>query len=172
MIEEFEHDGARARFHARELRRALGAFTTGVTVITTRVAGCAHGMTANAFSSVSLEPPLVLVCIKSGGLACRDVAASGRFAVNILSAQQEALSARFASRERPHGPYAFRDVPHWVAASGAPILEGVAAYLDCRTVASHEAGDHRIFIAEVTDLGAEPDAPPLLFHRGRYARMA
>lgn len=172
MIADLARNGHRGRFSSSQLRNVLGAFTTGVTIITTGRGDRASGMTANAFSSVSLDPPLVLVCIKQGGRACRDLAVGGRFAVNILSADQEALSVRFASRERLRGSEAFRDVPHRLAASGLPILEGVAAYLDCQTVASHKAGDHIIFIGEVTDLGARPDAAPLVFHGGRYVRVA
>lgn len=165
-------DDPRARFDPRELRNVLGTFATGVTVITTTRDGFAYGMTANAFASVSLDPPLVLVCVKQGGRACREVAASGRFTVNILSAGQEPLSVLFASRDRPRGPDAFRNVSHRLSASGALILEGSAAHLDCRTVAGHKAGDHTIFIGEVMEFGAEPAAAPLLFHDGRYLRIA
>jgi flavin reductase (DIM6/NTAB) family NADH-FMN oxidoreductase RutF len=90
------------------------------------------------------------------------------FAVNILHAEQEPLSRYFASRDRPRGRDAFASVPHRIAASGSPILEGAVGYLDCNLHTSHEAGDHEIFIGEVLELGFDPDGPPLVFHAGRY----
>ncbi len=159
-------------FDASEFRTALGAFVTGVTVITTRSDISSYGVTANAFSSVSLEPPLILVCIKAASGGSREIVGNSSFAVNILSADQEAISRFFASSDRPRGPDALQDVPHRLAASGSPILDGVAAYLDCRLVASHAAGDHMIFVGEVTDLAVGPDVSPLLFHAGQYRRVA
>ena len=99
-------------------------------------------MTANAFSSVSLDPPLVLVCVKSGAEGSDHVERNGCFAVNILGAEQEPMSRYFSSKDRPRGRDAFRDVPHRVRATGSPILDGVVAYLDCELHAAHEAGDH------------------------------
>ncbi|MDP8944212.1 MAG: flavin reductase family protein [Actinomycetota bacterium] len=147
-------------------------FATGVTVVTTRNLDVCYGMTANAFSSVSLEPPLVLVCVNRDGDGRRQIGRNGRFAVNILSDDQEQLSRYFASPERPRGREAFRDVPHYLSESGSPILEGVAGYLDCRLAASHAAGDHMIFVGEVTELEFAPDASPLVFYRGDYRRIA
>ena len=158
-------------FGSRELRDTLGAFATGVTVITTRGEHEPYGMTANAFSSVSLDPPLVLVCVVSGTSGSEALERNGLFAVNILTEEQEPLSRFFASRDRPRGPRAFAQVPHRTGVTGAPILDGVAGYLDCRLHATHEAGDHVIFLGEVMDLGRAPDARPLLFHGGRYARV-
>lgn len=155
-------------FSGREFRTALGTFATGVTVITTRGADHDYGMTANAFSSVSLDPPLVLVCVISGTEGAQTIARNGVFAVNILSEQQEPISRYFSSRDRPRGREAFSEVSHRRGATGSPIVDGVAGYLDCRLAASHEAGDHVIFIGEVLALGVEPDARPLLFHGGRY----
>ena len=158
-------------FSGKEFRGALGAFATGVTVITTQGAEHAYGMTANAFSSVSLDPPLVLVCIITGTEGAATIARNAAFAVNILSAEQEAISRYFASRDRPRGRDAFAQVPHRREVTGSPILDGVAAYLDCRLAASHEAGDHVIFIGEVLALGIEPGLRPLLFHEGRYVSL-
>src|SRR5262245_12062548 len=135
-------------FNGKEFRSALGAFATGVTVITTQGAEHAYGMTANAFSSVSLDPPLVLVCIITGTEGAATLSHNGTFAINILSDEQEAISRYFASRDRPRGRDAFTQVPHRRELTGAPIIEGVAAYLDCRLAVSHEAGDHIIFIGE------------------------
>lgn len=157
-----------AGFTSKELRATVGAFVTGVTVVTTRGEEHAYGMTANAFSSVSLDPPLVLVCVMANSEGSEHIAQNRCFAVNILHAEQEPLSRYFASRDRPRGRDAFRDVPHSTASSGSPILEGAIGYLDCRLHAEHDAGDHRIFIGEVLELGLDPDGQPLVFHGGQY----
>jgi flavin reductase len=164
---------ARQEFSGSDFRRALGVFATGVTVITTRGAGeeDLYAMTANAFSSVSLDPPLVLVCVVQGSAGSETIARNEVFAVNILSAEQEAISTFFAKRDRPRGQEAFREIPHSSAVTGAPILHGIVAYLDCRLAASHVAGDHVIFIGEVVALGVDDEARPLLFHGGRYSRV-
>ena len=155
-------------FNAREFRNAVGAFATGVTVVTTRGEQHAYGMTANAFSSVSLDPPLILVCVISPSEGANHISTNGVFAVNILSSEQQPISNYFASRDRPKGRDAFRDVPHRIGESGSPIIEGVAAFLDCRLHADHEAGDHRIFIGEVLELESRETGPPLVFHGGGY----
>ena len=155
-------------FSARDFRFAVGAFATGVTVVTTRGEEHAYGMTANAFTSVSLDPPLILVCVINPSEGAEHIGSNGVFAVNILSVEQEPLSRYFASRDRPKGRDAFAEVPHRFAASGAPILEGSAAFLDCRLHSTHEAGDHLIFIGEVLELEVNDGHEPLLFHGGGY----
>jgi flavin reductase (DIM6/NTAB) family NADH-FMN oxidoreductase RutF len=159
---------ARKGFASSDFREALGAFATGVTVVTTHSGEHAYGMTANAFSSVSLDPPLVLVCVTTRAEGREQIASNGVFAVNILAAEQEPLSRYFSSKARPRGRHAFGEVAHRRSVSGSPILEGVAGYLDCRLHAAHEAGDHHVFIGEVLDLGSQSDVEPLLFHAGRY----
>ncbi len=149
------------------LRDALRTFTTGVTVVTS--AGdepC--GLTVNAFTSVSLVPPLVLVCLAAASSGSRTVVRNRVFAVNVLSADQEWLSRRFASPTRPRGRAAFRDVPHRAGSTGAPILEGVACWLDCRLAAIHVAGDHVVAIGEVLGFDGDASREPLVFHGGRY----
>jgi flavin reductase (DIM6/NTAB) family NADH-FMN oxidoreductase RutF len=155
-------------FNAADFRNALGTFATGITVITTRGEDALFGMTANAFSSVSLDPPLVLVCVISGTTGEEMIQGNGIFAVNVLGANQEPISRYFASKDRPRGLDAFAEIPHTTAATGSPILEGAAGFLDCRLHAAHEAGDHVIFIGEVLALGIDPEAQPILFHAGRY----
>ena len=155
-------------FTATEFRAALGAFATGVTVITTHSGDHPYGMTANAFSSLSLDPPLVLVCVKTQAEGSQIIQSNGVFAVNVLGADQEALSRYFSSKDRPRGPDAFKEISHRHASSGSPILEGVAAFLDCRLTACHTAGDHIIFIGEVLALGVDSSVEPLLFHLGKY----
>ena len=158
-------------FTAKDFRAALGSFATGVTVITTRGEEHAYGMTANAFSSVSLDPPLVLVCTKAASEGSEHISTNGCFAVNILAEHQEPLSRFFSSKDRPKGRDAFRGVDHWTAATGAPILEGVVAHLDCELHTTHEAGDHEIFIGEVLDLAVNDGVRPLLFAAGGYASL-
>lgn len=155
------------RFTAGDFRAALGAFATGVTVITTRGEDHAYGMTANAFSSVSLDPPLVLVCAKSGAEGSEFIERNSIFAVNILAADQEPLSRYFSSKDRPRGQDAFREVPHTSVVTGSPVLDGVLAYLDCRLHESRNAGDHEIFIGEVVALQTF-EREPLLFAGGGY----
>jgi flavin reductase (DIM6/NTAB) family NADH-FMN oxidoreductase RutF len=158
-------------FTGSDFRQALGTFATGITVVTTSGEMEAYGMTANAFSSVSLDPPLILVCVKSDAAGADHIARNGVFAVNILAADQEPLSRYFSSKSRPRGRDAFREVSHRVGTSGSPILDRVAGHLDCRLQAMHEAGDHHIFIGEVLDLAVAPELEPLLFHAGRYRHV-
>jgi flavin reductase (DIM6/NTAB) family NADH-FMN oxidoreductase RutF len=155
-------------FGSKDFRSTVGSFATGVTVITTRGEQHPYGMTANAFSSLSLDPPLILVCVISRSEGMNQITANGCFAVNILADEQEPLSRYFASRDRPKGRDAFAEVPHRFAASGSPILEGSAAFLDCRLHTAHEAGDHLIFIGEVLELEVNDGPEPLLFHGGGY----
>ena len=151
-------------------RTLIGHFATGVTVITTAHDGLLHGMTANAITSVSLNPLLLLVCIDHEAHAYQQVLQSGRFGVNILSEGQEELSKRFAAKAEPeHGQLrgaAFQFGPH-----GTPVLDGCLAYLECEVSDSCEGGDHTIFIGRV--LGGEVlrETPPLLFYQSRYRTL-
>ena len=161
----------RQEFSGPDFRNALGAFATGITVITTKGIDHPFGMTANAFSSVSLDPPLVLICVISGTYGAETIQRNGVFAVNILGSDHEPISRYFSSKDRPRGAEAFDEIPHTFAVTGAPILEGAAGYLDCRVHAMHEAGDHLVFIGEVVALGHDHEAKPLLFHGGKYGFM-
>ena len=161
-------EAERQEFTSIEFRNTVGSFATGVTVITTRGHDHLYGMTANAFSSVSLDPPLVLVCVIRDTEGASNITSNGIFAVNVLGEPQEPISRYFAGKERPRGLQAFKDVPHHVAVTGSPVIDGGAAYLDCRLAATHEAGDHLIFVGEVVALGTDPDVRPLIFHGGRY----
>ena len=158
-------------FSGPDFRKTLGSFPTGVTVITTRGEAQDYGMTATAFSSVSLDPPLVLACVISGSDGAEVIPRNGVFAVNILAVDQEAISNYFASRSRPRGRDAFSEIPHREAVTGAPIIDGTAAHLDCRLVSTHEEGDHMIFIGEVQALGFDPEVEPLIFHGSGYRRL-
>jgi flavin reductase len=163
-----EQQAATQEFSGADFRQALGAFATGVTVITTRGEDHLFGMTANAFSSVSLDPPLVLVCVISGTTGAEVIEQNAMFAVNILGAHQEPISRYFASKDRPRGLQAFDEIPHSTAVTGCPIIDGAAGYLDCRLHAAHEAGDHVIFIGEVLAIAFDSDVEPLVYHGGRY----
>ena len=158
-------------FSSTDFRTVLGSFATGVTVITSRSEHHSYGMTANAFSSLSLDPPLVLVCVISGTTGAETITQNRAFAVNILGAHQEPISRYFSSRERPQGAAAFAEIPHATAATGCPVLDGVAGYLDCRLADTYEAGDHVIFIGEVMAIAVDPDVEPLVFHGGQYRQM-
>jgi len=152
-----------------EYRRVMGHFATGVTVVTTRDHdGRPFGLTANAVASVSLQPPMVLVCVDRQSESHDAFAASRVFAVNILTQMQETLSRRFAKSSTDK----FAGIGSREGVSGAPILEGVLAYLECRLLHAFEAGDHTIFVGEVVDLATGAEEEPLLFFRGGYRSTA
>ena len=154
-------------FDSRELRRAMGFFCTGVTVITTRDdAGRPFGLTANAVTSVSLAPPLLLVCVDRKAESHAHFFTSKVFVVNILSQEQEHLSRRFAVS----GGEKFTDVACHPGRLGAPVLDGTLAHLECRIVETHEGGDHVIHLGEV-DHAEVHVGRPLLFFQGKYARL-
>jgi flavin reductase (DIM6/NTAB) family NADH-FMN oxidoreductase RutF len=150
-----------------ELRRVMGHFATGVTVITTfRKSGELHGLTANAFTSVSLVPPLLLICVdkKAESYPCFDEV--GVFTVNILASDQEALSRRFAVS----GGEKFEGVAYHLGGNGAPILENTLGHIECRISATHDGGDHTIYIGEIQEAETR-EHKPLLFFRGGYREI-
>ncbi|MGQ9369956.1 flavin reductase family protein [Azospirillum sp. A39] len=154
---------------SRAFRNALGTFATGITVITTRCPdGTPVGVTVNSFSSVSLDPPLVLFCLGRESRSF-DVLAHGTcFAVNVLAEEQQELSARF-SRGDEQDRWEGIEVERWE--TGAPILRGCLANLDCTKEAVHDGGDHVILVGRVRRLGAREAGNPLLYFRGGYARL-
>jgi flavin reductase (DIM6/NTAB) family NADH-FMN oxidoreductase RutF len=151
-----------------EFRKALGTFATGVTVITVDEDGEVHGMTANTFTSVSLDPLLVLVCVDHKARTHTHLHAKKRFGVNVLAADQRRISEYYALPERDHR-HAEREAGARFdrTAHGTPVLHGALAYLECRLHTVQEAGDHTIFIAEVEDIVVR-DGDPLLYFRGKY----
>jgi flavin reductase (DIM6/NTAB) family NADH-FMN oxidoreductase RutF len=154
--------------HPDDFRRILGHFAAGVTVVTT-CDGEARptGLTASAFTSVSLEPPLVLVCVDHKSNSYPALLESGRFAVNILRLEQEPISRHFASTLLDK----FAAVPFHLSSLGVPVIEGALAHLECVTVSAHEAGDHTIFVGRVEQAGLG-EGEPLLYYRGRYNRLS
>lgn len=153
---------------SKMFRGALRTLATGVTVVTSAGDEWPCGVTANAFTPVSLVPPLVLVCLSTTSSSAQTITRNRVFAINVLSADQEWLARRFASPTRPRGLAAFRDLPHRTGSTGAPILDGVACWLDCRLTAMHVAGDHNIAIGEVVGFDGDQSREPLVFHAGRY----
>ena len=149
----------------------MGAFATGVTIITVDLDDEVHGMTANAFTSVSLDPMLVLVCVDHSTRTHAHLHAKKRFGINVLCEDQKAISEYYARSERSH--------EHAEAEAGArfdrtrhgtPMLHGALAFLECRLESVQEAGDHSIFIAEVEDVVVR-EGDPLLFFRSVYRKI-
>jgi 3-hydroxy-9,10-secoandrosta-1,3,5(10)-triene-9,17-dione monooxygenase reductase component len=155
-------------FDSKEFRRALGTFTTGVTVITARgTDGVPVGVTANSFSSVSLDPPLVLWSLARSARSLPVFQGAEYFAIHILAAGQEDLSNRFASR----GEDKFADLDLEHGLGDTPLLAGCSTRMQCRTTHQYEGGDHIIFVGEVIDL-VNNGVPPLVFQAGKYALAA
>lgn len=153
-------------------RQVMRRFPTGVTVLTVHDGEQIHGMTANSFTSVSLDPTLVLVCIDKRNVTHSLVKHAGHFALNILGEHQEHLAKRFAKQvAQPADPFA--DIQHHRAATSAPIFDECIAYVDCRLVATHDAGDHTVFIGEVqaAGFGNARDAAPLMWLDGKYTSL-
>lgn len=177
-------------------RQVAGQFATGVTVVTTQSEGKPAGITVNAFCSVSLDPPMVLVCIDLSSNTLPVMRESGAFAINILTSEQEYLSRCFAttSEERYEN---FCHASFHTAATGSPIIDDVLAFIDARIVAEYPGGDHSIFLGQVMAMGSdgqiafaheaasanatlfeeqydgtEPDKEPLTYYRGKYRHLA
>jgi 3-hydroxy-9,10-secoandrosta-1,3,5(10)-triene-9,17-dione monooxygenase reductase component len=155
-------------------RRAMGSFPTGVTVVTVASGdgdGDMHGITVNSFSSVSLDPMLMLVCLNRTSRAVCLLARAGAFVVNVLSAGQQDLSRWFANRDRPAGSAMFHGVPFEPGITGCPVLVDAMASFECRLRQSHRAGDHLIVLGEVVALVHRPRLEPLIFHAGSYKSL-
>lgn len=152
----------------RAFRDTLGSFPTGVALVTGSGPDGPAGLTTNAFSALSLHPPLVLVCFDRGSRTLEVVRASRRFAVNVLRAGDEDLARLFAGKQ-PH-PEKFAAVTH-TAAHGVPVLDTALAWLVCDLEALHPGGDHEIGVGAVTALGRDPAGEPLVFFEGAYRRL-
>jgi len=151
-----------------DFRHVLGHFATGVTIISTCDAeGRPTGLTASAFSSVSLDPPLILVCVDHKAQSYPALRDTGRFAVNVLGHHQEHVSRRFATTRLDK----FDEVAYRMSELGLPLVEGALAHLECTTVNAHQAGDHTIFVGRVESAHADGEHP-LLYFRGKYQRLA
>ena len=154
-----------------EFRKALACFATGITVITLDSEDEVHGMTANAFTSVSLDPMLVLVCVDQRARTHAHLHAKKRFGVNILAEDQRAISEYYARPTRTHDRAAEEAGAVFErTALGTPVLRGALAYLECRLHTAQDAGDHTIFIAEVEDVVVN-EGKPLLFFESKYRKI-
>ena len=150
-----------------ELRQVMGHFATGVTIITTLTkTGQIQGLTANAFTSVSLEPPLLLISVDKKAESWPAFEESRVFTVNILADDQEGLSRKFAVS----GGNKFEGVAYRIGANAAPILEGALAYIECTLYAAYDGGDHSIYLGEVQQAEIR-EGKPLVFYRGGYRAL-
>jgi len=157
---------------AREFRNALGQFATGVTVVTVeREPGSVFGMTANSFTSVSLHPMLILVCVDEKAKILPLLHKKQRFGVSVLKQGQQAISKYFAQGEQNSGAEEGLSVRFRWTPEGVPILEDAVAQLSCSVVAAHAAGDHTIVVGKVEDAEIK-GGEPLLFFRGEYRHIA
>ncbi len=148
-------------------RGTLSSWASGVTVVTSRAGDDVRGMTASAFCSVSLDPPLVLVSIDRRNRTHQLLSEGDPFVVNVLSLAQQGWSDRFAGR---HGDiqHRFDDIPHTLSPDGVPVIDGAAATFSCRVAAIHPAGDHSLFVGRVERIASTPGTAPLLFFAGKY----
>jgi flavin reductase (DIM6/NTAB) family NADH-FMN oxidoreductase RutF len=154
-----------AEHHLRSLRAALGQYATGVAVVTTRALGGPHiGVTVNSFSSVSLNPPLVLFCLSSRSSLLTTFENAGHFVVNVLAKDQQGLSNRFAKPSANN----WDGVPHRTADNGCALLSDVVATLECARRAAYPGGDHIVIVGEVMRFETVTTAEPLVFYQGSY----
>ncbi|MCT9933224.1 flavin reductase family protein [Planotetraspora sp. A-T 1434] len=155
----------------KALRRAFGAFATGVTVVTTG-GPVPHAMTANSFTSVSLDPPLVLVCIDRGAVMHQCLSMTGSFGVSVLAAHQENEARHFANRYRALGAAQFENVA-WLPGelTAVPLIAGAVARFECEVWRSYEGGDHTIFIGKVLSIYQQTDRDGLLVYRGKFREI-
>ena len=154
-----------------EFRSIIGHFTTGVTVITTADGDQLQGMTANAVSSLSLDPVMVLICVDKTTHTHGVIERGGVFTVNILGEHQETLSRLFAKRGEPEKG-SLRGQPFRIGETGSPILDDCLAFIECRVSEAFEGGDHSIFLGEVVHQGVVDEMRPLVFFRGGYHNLA
>lgn len=157
-------------FDPEQLRGVMRSWATGVALVTSVFEGKRHGMTVSSFTSVALEPPLVLVCINAASRTHGLILGSRRFAVAILAQDQEDVAGRFAGA-REDSDDRFAGLPTRLTPSGCPIPEGALALMDCKLAASHPGGTSTIFVGEVTAAESLREAPPLLYYQKGYRRI-
>lgn len=159
-------------FDPQRFRQVLGRFATGVTVVTVRQGDLMRGMTANAFSSVSLDPPLVLVSVDKKADTHALMMEAGAFCVNILAEHRREWSDWWAGRA-PKDQDQFLDKPYTTKVTGSPVLEDCIGYIDCKLWASYDGGDHTLFVGEVQEaaINDDPELKPLLFFASQYRKL-
>jgi len=159
-------------FDSREFRNTLGRFATGVVVMTSGPPGMEYGMTCQSFSSLSLDPPLVLVCVDNNAGILPILDETGAFTVNVLSDQQTELSGFFSTSKRPAPPHQFDDVTHTPGETGTARLAGATTVFDCTLHAVLDGGDHRIVVGKVEAFTETSPDDPILFFAGAYRTLA
>ncbi|HEX4815953.1 MAG TPA: flavin reductase family protein [Nonomuraea sp.] len=165
------HSSDAAVIDAKALRNAFGAFATGVTVVTTG-GEVPHAMTANSFTSVSLDPPLVLVCIDKGAVMHQCIGASDSFGVSVLAGHQEAMARHFADRYRTLGLAQFADVDVVPGErTGVPLIADAAASFECAVWRAYDGGDHTIYLGKVISMRHRAGSDGLLVYRGRFGEV-
>ncbi|MGW4795166.1 flavin reductase family protein [Nonomuraea sp. NPDC004297] len=162
-------DGAAAGGTGRRFRDVLGRFMTGVAIVTVRDGEAGHASTVNSLTSVSLDPALLLICLRRGGTTARLIRRTGAFGLSILASDQAWMARRFSDCRRPAGlaGLSYRQG----GTTGVPILNGVPAWCECTVERVVEGGDHDVVFGAVNDLAVAGDQPPLAFFRGRYGRF-
>ncbi|MHC0431260.1 flavin reductase family protein [Streptomyces sp. O3] len=152
----------------KQLRAAFGTFPTGVTVVTVG-GGAPRGMTANSFTSVSLEPPLILICVGKDAIMHSSLDQSPTFSVSVLAAGQEYVARHFADRSRPMGAEQF-DAVGWLPgrAGDAPLIAGAVTHFECERWQSYDGGDHTLFLGKVLAADYQPKRDSVLFHKGTF----
>ena len=154
-----------------EFRTAMSKFATGVTVVTSvDDQGNPHSMTANSFTSVCLDPPIVLVCVAHGTNTYGYLENNGKFGINILGEEQENLGAYFA--KRPEDRIGDVEYNYSEGADGVPVLDGSMVFFSCQVVGSHVYGDHTVYMGEVKEVRQSDDGEPLMFYRSRWYHPA
>lgn len=158
----------RSGHDSRTLRDALGCFATGVTVVTCLDhAGRPAGLTVNSFTSVSLDPPLILVCVHKMAAAAEPLVGASHFAINVLQREQQPASMTFSARVEDR----FGSTPWSVGEAGAPILKDSLGVFECERFAVYDGGDHHILVGRVAKASFDAGLDPLLYFRGRYRRL-
>src|SRR5512146_531713 len=155
---------------ADQLRSAMRAWTSGVTIVTAVHEGQSHGMTVSSFTSISLDPPLIVISLQTASRTHDVVARAGTFGVTILAASQQGLSERFASRQASMGER-LDGLPIETLVTGAPLIKGGLAYMDCRVMQSIACGMNTLFIAEVLAVRGDDHDAPLVYHDRTYHRL-
>ena len=159
-------------FDSRAFRNALGRFPTGVAVITSGAPGMEYGMTCQSFSSLSLDPPLVVICVDNEAGMLPVLLETAAFTVNILNEHQEDESGFFATKTRPTPPHQFDHLAHHPGETGAARITGATTAFDCTVHAVLEGGDHKLIIGRVHAFAETSDEAPLLFFQGKYRTLA
>lgn len=165
-------DQESARPAPGDFRRAMGRFCTGVTVIASGTGASTEAMTANAMTSVSLDPLMLLVSVRTTGRMCERLSPGRPFSVSVLSESQEDLSALFARSDRPSGDVAFERLGAWPGRGGSALVAGALAAFECTVEAAYPGGDHTLFLGRVTAVHQGPaEARPLLYYQGGHPRL-